>query len=158
MNINIFAQQKNTVIFTGIGFYDALNLGVTHHFTKNVGISGSFGFDKNILNTEKYFTVNLEFISGIIRNFDASNGNIKLWLHNKVYYWNYDDRFYKFRVITYNPYISYRIYFISRLFLSLNAGPAINFVVYNHRKTFEEVGWPHYVQFNPGFRINYRLN
>ncbi len=157
LNLNLYAQQKEAAIFSGLGFYDALNLGVTYPINKNFGIGGSLGFDKNIRNNEKYFTGNLEIITGILKNYNSSNGDTKLWIHNRIYYWTYEDRFYKFRVITYNPCVSYRTYLNPRLFLSFCAGPAVNFVVFNHRKTFDEVGWPHYVQFNPGFRINYIL-
>lgn len=142
-------------INTGYGFYDAFKLGIIYNFSNRTGLGVSVGLDHKFLRDESYISGSLELISGIKK--DRYDEKYCLRLNNRIYLWQIDDRFYKFRVISLNPALTYRINSGKKFYFSLMAGPAINIVVYNHRKTFEEVGWPHYIQFNPGFQLNYVL-
>jgi hypothetical protein len=138
-------------------FITLLNQGGIYHFNRHMGIGGSIGFDNHFLCNEKYISVSAEFMLSIFRNLTTSKDNNRCQLHNRIYFWWLEDHYYKFRVITYSPCFVYRIDLSERINITCSAGPAINFVVYNYRKTFDEVGWPHYVQFNPGIQFSYIL-
>ncbi len=150
-------KPGNFELNAGYGFYDAFKIGATFHFKQYMGVGGSIGFDDHLLRNEKYISISAEFMISVFRNFITSNDNHRCRLHNRIYFWWLEDQFYKFRVITYSPCFVYRFDICERVSITCSAGPAINFVVYNFRKTFEEVGWPHYVQFNPGIQLNYIL-
>jgi hypothetical protein len=159
LTVNTLAQKTgNMELNAGFGFYDAFKTGITCHFRPHMSVGISIGFDNHILRNEKYFSANAEFMLSILRRLKTDNDNYRCWIHNRMYFWWLDDRFYQFGVIAYSPCFVYRIDLSERVNITCSAGPAINFVVYNYRKTFEEVGWPHYVQFNPGIQLNYILN
>ena len=156
LTVNTIAQKRGTLeMNAGYGFYDAIKIGGTYHFKQQMGVGGSVGFDNHFLRNEKYISISAEWMLAILRNFKTSNDNHRYRLHNRIYFWWLEDRFYQFRVITYCPCFVYRFDLSERVNITCSAGPAINFVVYNYRKTFDEVGWPHYVQFNPGIQLNY---
>jgi hypothetical protein len=141
----------------GYGFYDAFKIGAIYHFKQHMGAGGSIGLDNHFFRDEKYISVSTEFMLSIFRNIKTSNDNHRLRFHSRIYFWWLEDRFYKFGVIAYSPCFVYRFDICEKVNITFCAGPAINLVVYNYRKTFEEVGWPHYVQFNPGIQLNYIL-
>jgi hypothetical protein len=159
LTVETMAQQVGKLeMNAGYGFYDAFKIGMAYHFKQHMGAGGSIGFDDHFLYDEKYISISIEWMLSIFRSLKTSNENHPCRLHNRIYIWWLEDRFYQFRAITYSPCIVYRFDVGKRVYISCSAGPAVNFVVYNFRKTFDEVGWPHYVQFNPGIQLNYVLN
>ena len=156
LTVETMAQKTgNFELNAGYGFYDAFKTGITYHFKYHLSAGVSIGLDNHFLRDERYISASAEFILSVFRNLMTNNDNHRCRLHNRMYFWWLEDPFYQFKVITYNPCLTYRFDFTERIFITFCAGPAINFVVYNQRKTFEEVGWPHYVQFNPGIQLNY---
>ncbi len=156
--VELMAQKTgNFELNAGYGFYDAFKIGMACHFRHHLSAGLSIGFDNQLLHNEKYISASTEFMLSVFRSLKTGNDNHRCWLHNRMYFWWLEDPFYQFMAITYNPCFAYRLDFSKKIFITCSAGPAINFVVYNRRKTFDEVGWPHYVQFNPGIQLNYIL-
>lgn len=159
LSAKLMAQKSGQFeIDAGYGFYDAMNIGITCFFWDHTGLGISLGAGDFLTGNEKYRSLSTNLSFPFVRNHQTVYGNYHLWLYGKIYFWNLEDAWYKFQVIAINPAVAYKLYLNKRLFISFFAGPLFNIVVYNHRKTFEEVGWPHYFQFNPGMQLNYIIS
>lgn len=150
-------DSSKIAIIVGCGFYEAFHAGISYHIKKEYCVSVNAGFDNHLINNGKYFSGGIGFNIAFLKNFKCNSGNYKLDFQNKIMYWSLHDAYYKWKAISCIPAIRYRIDLNKKMNMMLSAGPSINFVIYNFRKTFEEVGWPHYFQFNPVIQLNYLL-
>jgi hypothetical protein len=147
--------NRNIAIFTGFGFYESFHAGINFPFGKSAEFFVIGGFDNNFFHEGKYIVtgggINISFLNKI----KSVSGDSKWIIQNKILYWSLDDRYYRWKVLSYTPGVHYRMNLSGNFNIDLGFGPVINFVVYNLRKTFEEVGWPHYIQLNPSVQLIY---
>ena len=154
-SINLgFAQVlKNKQIYFGYGFYEAINIGMKHIIDQHNIIGLSIGSNFHLLNNEKYYAIELEYDRSIFNN----NNKINNWFFiNKIIYWNLEDKYYLWKVLSWSPCLGKYIYFTDKIGSLIDIGPLFNLVLYNKRKTFEEVGWPYKIM--PNFRIELFYN
>ena len=139
-------------LFLGYGYYEGINIGA-EYFLKSYTSSICFSIGSNYLfeSKKKYIAIIPTYNIAILRSRKNSEYFFKWHLNNKIVYWQLEDEFYKWKVISLIPSISRQYSISQKLSVSVDAGPSFNIVLYNKRKTFMEVGWPYHVL--PDFRI-----
>jgi len=145
------AQQESKFdYFIGYGFYEGYNIGGEYYFkSKKQSVSLSVGYDK--LLKQEYKSLILSYNLAIFKDRKNSSEEFKWYLDNKAVLWQLEDNYYLWRAISIIPSLSRKIILYKKLRMSFDIGPSFNIVLYNKRKTFEEVGWPYHVM--PDFRI-----
>lgn len=147
-----YTQSKNpTNILIGYGIYEGYNAGF--ELTLNRGyssFSSSIGVDHLFSGDSRYLALSAAYNVSILRQRYYWENKYKWKVNFRIVYWNLEDPFYKFNVITFIPSLNRIIYLTKKFGISLDAGPAINQVLHHKRKTFKEVGWPFHVM--PNFR------
>lgn len=142
--------------FLGYGFYEGCTAG-SSCISKSgkQSVSASFGYDKFLRPDEETRSISLAWNVSIFRKQVNSTGAFKWYLQNKLIYWQLEDPYYKWKVLSVNPAVSRQFHIYKKMQASVDAGPSINFVLYNHRKTDREVGWPYHVL--PNVRLLLRI-
>ena len=147
-------HQRRFDFFTGYGLYEGINIGASYIFktdTQSIGLS--FGTCKIFNKQENYFSIITEYNISILRHRKNSDNKFIWYLTNKLVLWHLEDEYYIWRVISFVPSLNRYFYINKRHRISVDAGLSLNIVVYNYRKTFEEVGWPYHVL--PNMRVVY---
>lgn len=150
--IHAGAQPSSSFKLTGgYGFYEGYSVGTLYSFkNQKSGIGLSAGIDR-FWNNQLYYAFTAEHNLSVFRSAVNIDQSYKWFLCTKAVFWNYHDAYYTWRVVSAVPSLGRHIILSSKLKMAVDAGIAINFVVYNKRKTFEEVGWPYHVL--PNMRI-----
>ncbi|MBN1182886.1 MAG: hypothetical protein JXB49_11400 [Bacteroidales bacterium] len=157
MNIMIYSQREHPFsLQTGAGYYEGFHAGLQYSYFSRHITSASLGFDKNVFSTGTLVTFTLEHDYGWIHK--NSNPEEFSWtLQGKASIWYLEDEYYKWHVLSLSLTLNRNIILGPKVYLSIDAGPLFNIVLANHRKTFEEVGWPNSVRPNVRILVHYRL-
>lgn len=152
---HIFYAQETPKFefFVGYGFYDGYTIGSEYYFKERHSISLSVGYEglftKDKESMSAAFAYNLAIFKESKNKFNKYNWHIE----SRILAWQLEDEFYIWRALSIIPTIKRRFIIFNKINMSLDVGPSFNIVLYNKRKTFEEVGWPYHVM--PNFRILY---
>ncbi|GEM_PF-2206687 len=147
------AQQVSRFeFFVGYGFYEGFCVGSQYNFISNRQSMGfSAGFVNHFQKYHETYTFSLNYNVAIFTNLKNESNEFKWQLSNRAIFWQSEDDFYVWRVVSLIPSAG-RNFRINRILkISVDVGPAFNIVLYNKRKTYTEVGWPYHVM--PNFRM-----
>lgn len=140
------AEVPRVAFFFGYGFYEGLTAGGTWHAKAGKhSISASAGYEKFLKPGSETRSLSLSWNVALFRKHINSEGAYKWNLDNKLIYWQLNDPYYEWKVLSINPAIRRRFQLLKKLDATVDVGPSVNFVLYNRRKTFKEVGWPYHV-------------
>jgi hypothetical protein len=140
--------------FLGYGFYEGINAGAEFYFKSYTqSVSLSIGANNLFDKKQKYFALIPEYNIAIFRHRRNPDDLFKWHVNNKFVFWQLDDEYYKWRVISFIPSLNRQFSLFKKLSISIDAGPSFNLVIYNKRKTFKEVGWPYHVL--PNIRVKF---
>jgi len=138
--------------FGGFGLYEGYNIGSECYFNQRFhSISLSAGYNKICRYKQESYALTLGYNFAILRERRNGSENFKWNVSNRVVFWQLEDDYYLWRAVSLIPSISRRFNICKNIDLSVDAGPSFNIVLYNKRKTFQEVGWPYHVM--PNTRI-----
>jgi hypothetical protein len=141
-------------VFAGYGYYETLNAGLEYHFKSDIhSLSLSAGYENFLKKDRENYAFTLSFNTALKRNLKLENGCYKWHLNNSLVYWGLEDGYYIWRVISLIPSAERSFAPFKKIRLTAGFGPAFNIVIYNHRKTYREVGWPYHVMPDLSFRI-----
>jgi lipopolysaccharide assembly outer membrane protein LptD (OstA) len=136
--------------FAGYGFYEGFNLGSEYGFRADrQSISLSVGYDR--LMRQENIALLLGYNIAVFRKRKNSFDQYKWHIYNKAVLWQLNDDYYLWRAVSVIPSLGRKFALGQKLGVSFDTGLAVNFVLYNKRKTFREVGWPYHVM--PDFRL-----
>ena len=156
--IILFAQnEKKIELNCAYGYYESICIGAKYIYKPEIKFGLLIGNNFRLLNNEKYYTVTLECNTAIFKQKKGTKKNYKWFLTSKIIYWDMEDKYYRFNVLSFSPAITRNISINKNLYLSIDIGPLINIVLESHRKTFKEVGWPYHVMPNLKFQIAYKI-
>lgn len=144
-SITCFSQDlKKNEFLVKFGYYDAVSVGYQHEFFTNISVGISIGSNFRLYNNQEYY--NIDFFA----NWKIGEGtkwkllsNIYLGLniHNVFI----EDSYYKWDFLAFVPSIGKKIFLGNKFGLIIEGGPAFNIVLYNKRKSDENVGWPYHI-------------
>ncbi len=140
--------------FLGYGFYDGCNIGTEYQLKKEmqkVSLSAGFDFQKK----QESYAVALGWHHAVFKNSKNSLSKYNWHINNRLLAWQYEDDFYLWRVMSFNPSISRSFVIFKKYRLLFDVGPIFNIVFESKRKTFEEIAWPNRIM--PNFRILFIL-
>jgi hypothetical protein len=140
----------------GYGYYETFTLGFSYYLNPEhkIGISAGSSF---MINNEMYYCVSLEDNRAIFRSKKDGSGNYKWFLTGKILYWDMEDKFYRWNVLSLSPALTRSFSIYDHLNLSADIGPLFTIVLESYRKTYEGLGWPYHVMPNFRLLINYRF-
>lgn len=157
--IFLFAQfvkgQSKIDFLGGYGFYEGLHLGAAIQLKKGQSLSSTFGIERWTNKNEKYYSLGLAYDFPILRTRKNSFDEFKWFLSNEGVFWMLEDDYYTWKCFSIIPSLEKKILIHEKWRMSFALGPSINFVLYNKRKTFTEVGWPYHVM--PNFKIAFNF-
>jgi hypothetical protein len=140
--------------FVGYGYYEGVHFGAAYQFKSDTqSISLALGGFYRPEYDEKLYAVTASYNIAIFRKRTDSNNLFKWHLNNKFVFWQMEDEYYKWIVVSFIPSLCRQFSINQKLKISVDAGPALNLVLYNERKTYEEVGWPYHVYPNFSIRL-----
>jgi len=154
---NSFSQDTTKFrYFIGYGLYDGVNIGAEYHLKNKKQISSaSFGYERLFNLNQQTFVIGLGYHNAIFTQRKNKIDQYKWQINNRITLWQLEDKFYLWRLVSFTPSISRKFVIFKKHNLLFDFGPIFNIVLYNKRKTFEEIGWPHKVM--PNFRIIFIL-
>lgn len=137
-----YAQKTDFVI--SAGYYDALSIGFQHKIQKNISAGLSLGTNFRLYNNQEYYDFCV-FSIWDLKNKKDTTILTNWFLQASVYNVFIEDAFYKWYFLTIVPSIGKVLKYGLRSDLKIQAGPAFNIVLYNKRKTSQNIGWPYHV-------------
>ena len=157
LSIIVYSQKESSFIFqTGVGYYEGFHGGIQYSYFSQHATSLSIGFDMNVFSEGTLVSLIIEHDYGWIKN--TQKDNLYSWtIQGKASIWYLEDEFYKWHVLSLSPAINRNFNLSPKIWISLDTGPVFNIVLANHRKTFEEVGWPKSVSPNARLLFHYRF-
>jgi hypothetical protein len=153
--LTLNSQSRSGInFFIGYGYYEGMNVGTEYLLNSGKSSFGfSIGSDYLFDKKKSYIALMPEYNLAIFRLKKITEITFKWYINNKLIYWQLDDGYYEWKVISLVPSINRRYSITQKLNLSVDAGPCFNIVLYNKRKTFMEVGWPYHVLPNMRVRL-----
>jgi hypothetical protein len=138
--------------FVGYGFYEGLNFG-SEYFFKSYKNSASFsiGFDNFSKKNQESFSLGLAYNFAIFTDHVNAINDFKWHINNEIIAWKLEDGYYLWKVISIIPSVNRKFILTKNLKISFDMGPSFNIVLYNKRKTFNEIGWPYHVM--PNYKV-----
>ncbi|MCK4664726.1 MAG: hypothetical protein KAT68_17785 [Bacteroidales bacterium] len=154
----LFAQnERGLELNCGYGYYESFSVGAKYTYKPEIKFGFLIGTNFNLLNNEKYYSATLENNIAILKQRKDLNENYKWYWTNKIVYWDMENEYYRFNVLSIAPAITRNIYVSEKIYLSLDIGPLFTIVLESYRKTFKEIGWPYHVMPNFKFQIAYKI-
>jgi hypothetical protein len=154
----LFAQEGSSFeAVCAYGHYESVSIGAKYTVKPEIKFGLLLGYNFNLLNNEKYFSATFENNLGLFTNRKDLNDNYKWYWTNKFIYWDLENEYYRFNVLSISPAITRNIYLNNKIYLSLDIGPLFTIVLESYRKTFKEIGWPYHVMYNFKFQLAYKL-
>ncbi len=153
----LFAQETPKLdFFLGYGFYDGFTIGSEYYFREQMhSISLSGGYENLFRKEQETFSLAFDYSFAILKNSRNQLNNYNWHIDNRIVAWQLEDEFYLFRAVSVIPSVKRSIVLFNKITVSLDVGPSFNIILYNKRKTFEEVGWPYHIM--PNFRLLFVL-
>jgi hypothetical protein len=138
--------------FTGYGFYEGFSIGCKYNFKSNSqSLDISFGTSNFNFSNKKHYTFCTEHNFAIMRQRKINDSEFRWYLTNKLIYWNLEDEYYIWKVISLIPSISRQFKITHYIKFLLDTGLAFNITLFSKRKTYTTIGWPYHVM--PNARI-----
>jgi len=157
LSIGLFAQKENNLACSlGYGYYETFTLGFSYYLNPEhkIGFAAGSSF---IFNNEMYYSVTLVDDIALFRSKKDNYKNYKWFLTNKILYWDMEDNYYRWNVLSLSPALTRNFSINRRINLTVDFGPLFNIVLESYRKTYEALGWPYHVMPNARLLINYRF-
>jgi hypothetical protein len=156
INLNCFSQIEHSKwhVTSGLGLYEALNIGVSYNYKPNLSIDLLVGSQFRVVKNNIYRAVTLQ------NNWTLKNKNAELtrWYScQRLIFWHLDDGYYDWKVLSMQPSFGYHILRNEKWSVDFDAGPVFMVVLDFKRKTFDEVGWPHFFMFNSSVKVCYNF-
>jgi hypothetical protein len=140
----------------GYGFYEGYYMGSEYYFKKDIhSMSLSIGYDKLINKKQVSYALALGYDYAIFKSHTNKFGQFKWSVSNRAVLWQLEDEFYLWKAISLIPSIRRKFIITKKINMSLDVGPSFTIVLFQKRKTFEEVGWP--FNYMPNFRISFSI-
>lgn len=146
------ALPQKLVFFGGFGSYEALHIGLRYAYQANSMLGVSGGHFLGLIPDERYWNIGLEH-DWLLRRKDIGK-NSSWMVCPKVFYWNLEDRYYRFTVLSFEPSIGKRIRVSQHSWFKIDFGPVFMVVLDYKRLTFEEAGWPRKLAMNASLTYN----
>jgi hypothetical protein len=147
-------SQSRFDFFIGYGFYEGIHIGSEYFLkSKTQSISLVLGGFYQSNHSEKYYAITPSYNIAIFRKRADSNNLYKWHLNNKFVFWQLEDEYYKWMVVSFIPTLCRQFSINQKIKISIDAGPSMNLVLYNERRTYKEVGWPYHVYPNFSVRL-----
>lgn len=157
ISVNSSAQKPGSLgLSFGYGYYETFTLAFSYYLNPEhkIGISAGSSF---MINNEMYYSVSMEENRALFRSRKDGSGNYKWFLTGKILYWDMEDKFYRWNVLSLSPALTRSFSINNHLNLTTDFGPVFNIVLESYRKTYEGLGWPYHVMPNLRLLINYRF-
>jgi hypothetical protein len=154
---SLFSQKDHTLVCNvGYGYYETFTLGLKYYLNPehNIGIAAGSSF---MINNEMYYSVMFEDNIALFRSDRDNFNNYKWFLTGKLLYWDMEDKYYRWNVLSLSPALTRRFRINERISLTADLGPLFNIVLESYRKTYEALGWPYHVMPNIRVLVNYRF-
>jgi hypothetical protein len=140
------AQFSRFDFFFGYGYYEGLTLGGEfHNKTHTQSLSLSAGYFRRFQKEEETFSLTIGYQHAILLSRQTEPSSYKWHIGCRAVFWRLDDPFYLWKAVSIIPSVNRNFQIFGKIRLNLDAGPSFNIVLYNKRKTFEQVGWPYHV-------------
>jgi hypothetical protein len=155
LSADLYAQKDGKLEFNfGYGYYEAFTIGLCYNLKPEhkIGIAAGTTF---MIKNEMYHSVILEDHIALFRSKKDNNNNYKWFLTNKILYWDMEDKYYRWNVLSLSPAISRRFSVNRKMYFSLDMGPLFTIVLESYRKTYEGLGWPYHAMPNTRILLNY---
>jgi hypothetical protein len=140
------AQPSRFDFFFGYGYYEGVTLGSElHNKSGSQSLSLSGGYFRRFQKEEETFTFAMGYQHAILLTQKIDSSAYKWHLGCRAVFWRLEDPFYLWKAVSIIPSINRNFLIFKKIKLNLDTGPAFNIVLYNKRRTFEQVGWPYHV-------------
>lgn len=157
LTCSVFGQERYKFsIYAGIGSHEAIHLGIKYQYAQTRSFLFSYGNFFKMVRNEDYWNIMLEH-DWILPKWEKRDELSKLSINKKLIYWQLNDNFYKFTVISFEPALARKFGFSDIGHFECDFGPVFMVVLDYKRLTFEEVGWANYVMLNASIRYNIKL-
>jgi hypothetical protein len=152
LNQTGMAQPSRFDFFLGYGYYEGITAG-SELFNKSglQSLSLSVGYFRSFQKDEETFSATLGYQHAVFLKQHSGLSGYKWHLGCRAVFWRLEDPFYLWKAVSIIPSINRSFLIFDKVRLNLDAGPAFNIVLFNKRKTYEQVGWPYHVM--PEIRI-----
>ncbi len=154
MSQTAFGQNPKQKVLLAGGYYEGIQFGydrtaASGKFRWQVGL----GFEKFLVKSQTTWSFSFNTGTPVFRKEQDSEGNHHWFMMGKLIFWQMNDPFYEWNVMSLNPAICRNLYVSGRHVLTADLGPSIQFVLHSRRKTNLEAGWPYSVL--PNLRLSY---
>jgi hypothetical protein len=140
------AQSFRFDFFLGYGYYEGITAGgELHNKSGSQSLSLSAGYFRRFQKEEETFSFTLGYQHGILLKQSIDASAYKWHIGCRTVFWQLEDPWYLWKAVSIIPSVNLNFLIFKKIKLNLDAGPAFNIVLYNRRKTFEQVGWPYHV-------------
>jgi len=157
-SLTLLAQNENNIeLNCAYGYYESFSIGVKYTKNPELKFGILIGTNFHLLNNEMYYSASFENNIAVFKNKIDSNDNYKWFWTNKIIYWDMENEYYRYNVLSLAPALTRNIYFNNNIYLSLDIGPLFTIVLESYRKTFKEIGWPYHVMPNFKIQLAYKL-
>lgn len=140
------AQSSRFDFFFGYGYYEGFTIGSELH-TKSgkQSFSLSAGYFHRFQKNEENYSLTLGYQHAILLKQNLETFGYKWHTGCRAVFWRLEDPFYLWKAVSIIPSVNMNFLVFKKIKLNLDAGPAFNIVLYNRRKTYDQVGWPYHV-------------
>lgn len=153
-----FAQKESKFeLNCAYGYYESFSIGAKYYSKPELKFGLLFGTNFSLVNNEKYYSATFENNIALFKKHKDLNDNYKWYWTNKLVYWDLENEYYRFNVLSISPAITRNIYLNNKIYLSLDIGPLFTIVLESYRKNFKEIGWPYHLMYNFKFQIAYKI-
>ena len=159
VSVSAKSQDSSKVyVQGGYGFYEGINLGLGYNCKDEHYNSGfMIGFDNFTVKNQRTYALTLYINHAVLYDKICRNNRFRYHLSGKTILWQLTDDYYLWRVVSIVPSARCGFQLTQRMEMFFDLGPSFNFVLYNERKTFKEVGWPYHVMPDASITFNFRL-
>ena len=149
----LWGQENKLELNLAYGYYESFSIGAKYNYSPEIKFGLLLGSNFALLNQENYFSATFENNIAIFKNKKDINDQYKWFFTNKIIYWDLENEYYRFNVLSLEPAITRNLYINNKIYLSFDIGPIFAIVLESYRKTFREIGWPYKVM--PNFKIQF---
>jgi hypothetical protein len=157
ISADLFPQSERTLQGTlGYGYYETITLGLNMYLKPEhkFGISAGSSF---MINNTMYYNIMIEDNIAIFKSKKNKLNNYKWFLTNKILYWDMEDAYYRWNVLSLSPAITRSFSVNSKVDLNIDFGPLFTIILESYRKTYEGFGWPYHYLPNLRILLNYKF-
>lgn len=150
---NAQAPNYKYSIGAGYGHYDGFWIGAGKYIKKEFRINVATGFHNSF--SHKQFSASASAYKKLIK---LNKEKLALGLLTRVIYWNYEDEYFIFKSVAFEPALELSLSFSSKYSLLINSGPVFNMQLKSERKNFQTLGWPNKTGYNFTLGLTKKFN